>query len=285
MPVPTQPTREDVILQGMIDAGQYLITNTSPSYTIFLASHWETLKTEIWNACRTDRFLESTACVVVPVGQSTVTLPTDFDNEISLVVYDAQAPYRGTAQAGGLSTSLTLASTFTATPADLFGRYIFTLAGAGAGQFRQITAYNDTTKILTVDSAWAVTTDNTTQYLIGIVAYQLMRADYVRPLLPSYRPTQYMRLGTGIQVFPAGDQLYPILMTYRANLTRMNDTTDATFLKHLQERRYLWSEGVKTRTMSRYDDDRYQAQKAYWDKCLQQYGAQNVVYATMVGHR
>lgn len=284
MPIPTQPTREDIVLQGMIDAGQYTITSASPAYTVFLASHWETLKTEIWNACRTDRFLETTACVVATPGQSVVALPTDFDSDISLTVYDAEDPFRGTAQTGAAST-ITLASTFTADPLELLGRFIFTLSGTGSAQFRQILSYDNGTKIATVEAAWTTIPDNTTAYLIGVTAFTLTRADYMRPLFPSYRPTQYMRLGTGLQVFPAGDRAYPILMNYRVNLTRLNDTTDAVFLKHLQERRYLWTEGVKTRTMSRFDDDRYQAQKDYWNTCLQQYGAQNVVYTQTQGSR
>lgn len=284
MPVPTQPTREDIIIQGMKDAGQYTITNSSTAYTEFLATHWETLKTELWNACRTDKFLEVETCLVAPVGQSNLTLPTDFDSEIALWVYDADTSFRGTAQAGG-TAAITLASTFTASAADLYGRYIFTIAGTGSGQFRQITNYNDTTKVASLDSDWTTALDSTTQYLVQVVRFQLDRHDYLRPAVISWRPSRYMRMGTTLQVFPAGNLIYPILMTYRSNLTRLNDTTSPVFLKHLQERRHLWTEGVKTRTMSRYDDDRYQAQKQYWNSLLMQYGAQNVVYSQMAGHR
>lgn len=284
MPIPSDPTREDIILNGMREGGQYTVTASSAAYTDFLAAQWETLKTEIWNACRTDRMLELDTCLVAPLGQSNLTLPSDFDSEVCLYLYDADDTYRGTAQAGGAS-SLTLASSFTEDPTNMYGRYLFLIGGLGSGQVRQIINYNNTTKVTTVDSAWTTTPDSTTAYLVGLVRSKLKRLDYFRPENPNRRPQFYMRIGVNLLVFPAGDKIYPILMTYRTNLTRLNDTTSTVFIKHLRERRNLWVEGVKTKTMARYDDDRYGQQKTIWERLLAQYGAQNVVYDRMEPNR
>lgn len=71
----------------------------------------------------------------------------------------------GTAQAGA-STTITLESGESSTDDFYNGRVIELTGGTGAKQARQITDYNGTTKVATVDSAWAVNPDNTTTYQI-----------------------------------------------------------------------------------------------------------------------
>jgi hypothetical protein len=73
-------------------------------------------------------------------------------------------------------------------------------------------------------------------------------------------------------------------MIYRSNLTRL-DESGSTFIKHLRERRHLWIQGVKVRTMAKFDDERYPAEKQIWEQMLAQYAAQNPVYAQLEGHR
>lgn len=72
----------------------------------------------------------------------------------------------GTAQ-GGASGSITLASGASATN-DLYNdAYVLVIKGTGAGQgARQITGYNGTSKVATVDQAWLVTPDNTSVYVV-----------------------------------------------------------------------------------------------------------------------
>lgn len=70
----------------------------------------------------------------------------------------------GTAQAGG-STSITLDAGASAVTDFYAGDIVVLASGAGAGQARQVSAYNGTTKVATV-SAWAVNPDNTTGFVI-----------------------------------------------------------------------------------------------------------------------
>lgn len=73
----------------------------------------------------------------------------------------------GTAQAGATNT-ITLMST-TPGNADSYINYTLTLTGGtGSGQERTITAYNNSTKIATVDSDWTTIPDNTTTYTITL---------------------------------------------------------------------------------------------------------------------
>jgi hypothetical protein len=70
-----------------------------------------------------------------------------------------------TAQAGAAGTITLDAS---ASAVSQFYRYkeIYLTGGTGAGQVRQITSYNESTKVATVDANWATTPDNTTTFAI-----------------------------------------------------------------------------------------------------------------------
>ena len=283
MAIPGEPAVQDLILNGMKEGGQYTVSAGSTAYTEFKNYQFETLKSELWAACKTDRLLETEAVVLAAVGKPQVTLPTDFDSEIRVVVYDADESYRGTAQAGAAST-ITLASTFSSTAESMYGRKIFTLSGTGAGYYRDIIDYNDTTKVATVASAWTTTPDSTTTYLVATYDAELRRMDYSKPTRSANRPSVYGILGSTMSVLPAPDKIYPILVMYRTNLTRLDDT-GTVFVKHMRERRSLWILGIKLKTMSRYDDDRYPAIKAEWDQALMMYAADNIVYDTMQPNR
>lgn len=71
----------------------------------------------------------------------------------------------GTAQAGG-ATSITLAAGEPATANFYADQAVMIVAGTGAKQVRHVTAYDGTTKVATVGSAWAVNPDNTSVYLM-----------------------------------------------------------------------------------------------------------------------
>lgn len=68
-----------------------------------------------------------------------------------------------TAQAGGAST-ITLDASASATTDFYVGLVVLTTGGTGAGQSRTITAYNGTTKVATVDSAWATNPSSDTTF-------------------------------------------------------------------------------------------------------------------------
>lgn len=281
MAIPADPTVSSIILQGMQEAGRFSVTSTSHAdYAFFLANYWATVKTEIWNACRTDKMLESVTARTVLEGTYYVDLPDDFDNEINVTLYDGGSSDRGTAQAGGAST-ITLASDFDADDDALKGLLIFILTGTGAGRYRMITSYNNSTKVLTADTAWGVTPDITSTYLIAKYARQLDRVDYNIPARSATRPCFYSRRGTNMEFYPGADQDYPVIIQYRPNLTQLDETSNTVFIKHLRERRHLWVQGVKVKTMARWDEERYPMEKQIWDTMLRQYAGQNVVYSQM----
>lgn len=71
----------------------------------------------------------------------------------------------GTAQAGAAST-ITLRSGASAVTDFHKDQVVFVLSGTGSGQTNRITAYNGTTKVATVGTAWATQPDATSVYLV-----------------------------------------------------------------------------------------------------------------------
>lgn len=93
-------------------------------------------------------------------GTTSLVNGVNFDTTLSRTIRET-----GTAQSGA-SGSITLQVSAT-TVTDAFKRsYIYIISGTGAGQSREIIAYNGTTKVATVTPNWGVNPDNTSVYRI-----------------------------------------------------------------------------------------------------------------------
>jgi hypothetical protein len=77
------------------------------------------------------------------------------------------APITGTAQAGGSTTTIKLASGASAVDDYYVGMSVEITGGTGDGQTGVIIAYDGTTKIATVAKTWAAAPDATSEYSIG----------------------------------------------------------------------------------------------------------------------
>ena len=73
--------------------------------------------------------------------------------------------HSGSAQ-GGAGNSITLSTGASSTNDAYKNRLVKIVSGTGAGQVRLITAYNGSTKVATVDTAWDPIPDNTSQYKV-----------------------------------------------------------------------------------------------------------------------
>lgn len=71
-----------------------------------------------------------------------------------------------TAQAGGAS-SITLDTGASAVNSTYNGYSVYISSGTGAGQLRTISAYNGTTKVATVGSAWSTNPDNSSVFVVS----------------------------------------------------------------------------------------------------------------------
>ncbi len=72
---------------------------------------------------------------------------------------------QGVAQAGA-ATTITLASTASAVNGIYVGSIVTILSGTGAGETAEITAYNGSTKVATVNAAWSINPDTTSAYAV-----------------------------------------------------------------------------------------------------------------------
>lgn len=250
---------------------------TSISYAVYsYGPDWlESVKGQLWQASTHDKLNETTSVLVTTVGSRvlSVGLPSDFDHEVRLRAFDGAIEDRGVFQAA-YSGSVQLAAVYSAVASDSLGRYVFTLAGNGAGQYRSIATYNDSTKMATLDSAWTTTPSATTTYVVGSRWWDLNKTELITGLVTTGRPERYRMIGTTTEVEPPSDMLYPILLFYGANLTRLNDGS-YTFVRHLRERYAYWVQGLKVEAMNQFDDDRYGQQYEIWRGMLANYGGKN----------
>lgn len=94
--------------------------------------------------------------------------------EIAIVRSSLKHIRDATAQAGA-STTITLDASASATNDFYKNTSIQIVSGTGANQTRVITAYNGTTKVATVDEAWATNPDNTSKFTInGRISFALI---------------------------------------------------------------------------------------------------------------
>ena len=275
MPVPSDPTTLTACAHAARMAG--LRNATSVSYAVYTyGPDWlESVKGQLWQASTNDKLNETTSVLVTTVGSRvlSVGLPSDFDHEIRLRAFDGGTDDRGAFQVAS-TVHVQLWSNFSAVASDTLGRYVFTLAGMGAGQYRSIATYNDSTKFATFDSAFTTAPTATTTGLVASRWWDLNKLELTQGIVTAGRPERYRMIGTTTEVEPPSDMLYPILLFYGANLTRLNDSS-YTFVRHLRERYAYWVQGLKVEAMNQFDDDRYVPQWEIWQGMLRNYGGKN----------
>lgn len=144
------------------EAAGGLVTNGTGSGQVSLSGGRANADVVYWNA----------AAVATPdtAGYPKTTIKSGTGTgELSLNsgVVDAAAnvTHSGTAQAGALS-SITLAAGASAT-SDLYNRQLVQIvSGTGAGQVRNISAYNGTSKVATITPNWGTSPDATSVYRV-----------------------------------------------------------------------------------------------------------------------
>lgn len=106
------------------------------------------------------------AANVTQVGGSNIPAPAVSGVLPVDVHYQDGVADTATAQ-GGTSTTITLATAEAAVDDYFKDQYVAIVGGTGAGQARLVTGYVGSTRVATVDSAWATAPDGTSTYSIG----------------------------------------------------------------------------------------------------------------------
>ena len=204
--------------------------------------------------------LETTELKVTAVGVRSLSQPTKAHTTKSVLLFDGNTDWRGTAQTGA-STTITLAAAFSEDSNNIIGLQIVTLGGTGSLQTRYITAYDNSTKIATVDSAWTTTPDSTTTYLIVNYQNEIYSTSKQVMNYDSYKfaskglPLMGAIEGETLWLDKPPDKIYPLYWTYYQDVDQI-DWSSALALKILREWRTIIVEGVSAYSMDIYDDAR-----------------------------
>lgn len=283
MSIPANPTVSDIVTEALKRGGR---TNPSASdITNFSAGQFQEVKSDIYLAAPQHHTLETTDCIPVVAYQSRYDWPTECEaiKAVQLIESTTEGSWIGTAQAGGAS-SITLASAFSQDSVEVQGRMLYIVAGTGSGQFAQITSYNNSTKVATIEAAWTtllstwVTPDATSVYLIERKRTHIF--SYDKPLewdtiaSPNLltAATHAAMVGRQIWLNTTPDRYYALHITFWYALDQL-DEDSTLFRNHLRKMKSLWIQGLTVKVMQRYDEDRYPTELQVYQRYLQLYGS------------
>lgn len=208
-------------------------------------------------------------------GLQRYSWPTAARELHSVAILDGPDDWRGTAQSATSTTLVLAAALSIADSHDVKGRYLCTTGGTGANQIRQITAWNNTTKTATVPT-WTTTPDSTTTYLIATDHRALWHLDKATKWNtipnPGLRGQSYAAATFGRELYleHTADKVYVLWWNYWSHLDRM-DNAGSVVLGHIREYLSLWIQGIATKCMQRFDEDRYGSELQVYLHMLQSY--------------
>ena len=257
--IPVAPSGLTLIVEGM---KRSLGRTPSSGEQVRALDQWfPEIKNDIWfDDGGSHTLLETDAVMLLTEGTHIYSLPDDFDAPKSFIVLDGDI--RDTAQAG-TSTTITLVSTDSSESEGRIGKEIVLISGTGSGQKRQITGFNTTTKIATVDSAWSTTPNVTTGYLI-VTEYHPLRIvnpdtfNRVTSRTERERPETGMIWNNRLYTQLVPDKTYPLWYQYWVNIM-LTDIADSNGIHQdmLRMWRSLFVQGFHVKSLQNEDDDRY----------------------------
>lgn len=278
MSVPSHQTEDNLATEAYKQFG--ILSPTTAQLTRAKTYMFDIVKQEVMNLGREWAFLRRESYLPTTVNVSKIQAPTDFAKLISAQCLDGDR--RGTAQAGA-STTLTLAAADGGTEAGTEGQMLILTGGTGANQARQIKDFNTSTKVATVDEAWATTPSTDTTYLVA-TSYQWMddypiyrREELTRPeILGHPRALYHMADDTSGDFYfdTVPDKIYGINLHYYSDLRKMDTDTavDARYSRVLVLLSDLFILG--TRILLEQDDHRALQDNADFQRKLTQKAAQ-----------
>ena len=272
MPVPSNPTLEELVEEGLAKAGE---TSPDASMTARAEDVWmEEIKNDIWQLGKKPKSLHITSYGVFSQGQSRYSNPSDFSSDLSLTILDGSV--RGTAQAGSVS-SITLAADGPTDETQVIGKGIIVLSGTGQGSYSQITAYNGSTKVATVVPNFNTAPSSDSVYMVVDKEWPVEQ----RPVFEYDTQQNFPVNGIADRFYPVGDEdygefilnkapdkVYGARLRYYANLMKID--TSSTLMSTLYHRwREIFVEGIRFKKIDDEDDDRSQTAEERYRRKMQ----------------
>lgn len=272
MPIPSNPTLDDLVREGLSKAGE-----SSPDADLLVRAKetWiEEIKNDIWELGKKPKSLHITAYGVFQQGQSRYSNPTDFSSDLSLSILDGSV--RGTASSGSVS-SINLGVDGPTDGSQVIGKGIIILSGTGQGSYSQITSYDGSSKDATVVPNFNTAPSSDSLYMIVDREYPVEQ----RPIFEYDRNRNSPINGIADRFYPIGDEdygefilnkspdkIYGARLRYYANLMKVD--TDSTLMSTLYLRwREIWTEGIRFKKLDDDDDDRAQTSEDRYRRKLQ----------------
>ena len=284
MAVPAEPTATTLTTEAWKAAG-----NLSPSSAELTRATDEWLQeifNDIWlksSVMGNTRLktLQETLVDVSTTGIRTWDLAEDMDEELEIEVLDGSR--YDTAQTAA-STTITLVSTDAGTSANTLGRWVLITSGTGVDEIKQITAFDSSTKVATVESAWTATPTASSTYLIVDNQYQLYEINLTEmsTAIPAAgRPTAFAKYNRQILFDKPWDRAtYGIRMRYFMNLHEVNLTTGSTtrITRIYQNWQDVLKQGLLWKCLRSIDDSRYQAEQQVYERKVEHLIAKEIPY-------
>jgi hypothetical protein len=271
MAVPAQPTATSIVTEGLKRGGR--VAPTALQITSALNEALQEVKADIMLVAPTHNNLMVTATSVTTKGLQRYALPPDSNEQANIVLLDGPDEWRGTAQASG-SNTLTLEASLSASEADIVGKYLLITSGPGVEEFHEIIAYDEGTKVATIDVNWQAMPTVVGSYLIVNTYMSLWPLDTVTEFDNILNPTtlgvprQAAVFQNEFSLYPVPDKsTYGLMNRYWADISLLDETGD-TFLQLLREWRSLFIQGIAVKTDQRYDEDRYQLELSIYNGML-----------------
>lgn len=274
MSVPASPTIASIVTEALKRAGR-----TTPSATQISDAtehQFREVKADISLKAALCLELQTQTLGMVYKSLSQVTWPTDAEaiRAISLVEYPDEGYYRDAAVAV-TGNFVTVDPLFDANEDDLLGHMIYFPTG-GAVAWGQIYTYNNATKVVEVGN-WVGTPPLAgREYFIETGRRKIWDRDkpvwYTTESVPFSTGTpQYAVLtGRSIDLYPVSNKRTVLIWDYWYQLDQLDDTSEV-LLRHIRTYRSLWVQGIATKCMQRYDEDRYMTEMGVYQDMLAAY--------------
>lgn len=285
MSVPTDPTVTQIKTDAYTKAG---IGDPSSTQLTDADRLIQEVFNEIWLAAFRDgntrlKSLETEMMDISVLGTRSVALPEDFDEEISVSIYDGT--HRGTAQTGS-STTITLASDEDATESDVEGKQIVITGGTGENSYGRCIDYDETTKVATVAS-WSSTAPALSSTYLIVNRTQYLDEENVREFdedgsAPSTGlPSAFAKFNQQL-IFdrPFDLSTYGIFVRYFMHLHQVNLTegNSERIVRILRNWRYVITDGLAYKIMQIEDNDKYIPTKKSFDDGVQAILIKEIAY-------
>jgi hypothetical protein len=277
MAAPTAPTAANLVGEAFDKCG---IASPAAAATTRATDYFlEEVKDDIFNRAMYDgrvrlSSLASSDVQTTTIGISKYSVPSDFDNEITLTFLTGT--HTGTATAGA-NTTITLAADEDAGVGDVEGNYILLTGGTGENGFRQVTDYNTTTKVATVATAWSTNPSTDSTYRIIDRTIELEKENIsefggVGTVFTKGDPTGYCVISEdGAEYFlldkPPDASTYGLMTRYYVNIHKI-DVSGTFYTALLTNWRSVLTYGIAAKIAESEDDNKYQVLSGKYEGLL-----------------